>query len=128
MVRLAVALALAQDESICQTCPAAGNMDWSTTGVVKLGQVEEPAVRVPGPGGNRAVDNGSPAEGKDQTGQDAAALERTSDQDLDSDGAEEQLVEAEDDLGDVGVAGRGRCGDVSEAEVGHVADEGGGSP
>lgn len=128
VVWLANTLALAKHEGICQTCPAGSNVDGSTASIVKLRQVEKPSVRVPGPGGNRAVDDGSPAEGKDQTGQDATALKRTSDQDLDGDSAEEQLVKAEDDLGDVCVARRWRCRDIPETEVGHVADEGRGRP
>ena len=128
VVWLTNTLALAKHEGICQTCPAGSNVDGSTASIVKLRQVEKPSVRVPGPGGNWAVDDGSPAEGKDQTGQDATALKRTSDQDLDGDSAEEQLVKAEDDLGDVCVARRWRCRDIPETEVGHVADEGRGRP
>ena len=103
-------------------------MNGSAASVVKRRQVEEPSVRVPSPGGNRAVDDRGPAEGKDQTGQDAATFEGASDQDLDGTGAEQQLVEAEDDLWDVGVAGRGCRRDVLQAEVGHVADERRSSP
>jgi len=88
VVWLANTLALAEHKGICQTCPAGSDVDGSTTGIVKLRQIEKPSVGVPSPRGDRAIDNGSPAEGKDQTGKDAATLERTSDQDLDGAGAE----------------------------------------
>lgn len=129
VVRFAVGLvadglALAEDEGVGQTCPAAGDVHWPATGEVERWEVVEPAVGVPGPAGDWTVDYRRPAKAKDQGRQDTTAFEGAADDDLHRAGAEEQLVEAEDDLGDVRATGGWCSGDVHEAEVFEVADEG----
>jgi len=91
---------------------------------VERREVVEPALGVPGPAGDRAVDDRRPAEAKDEGWQDAAALEGTANDNLHCASAELQLVEAEDDLRDVCVVWRRRSGDILETEVGQVPDEG----
>lgn len=91
---------------------------------VQRRQLIQPAVRVPRPVRNGAVHDGGPAEGEDERRQDASALEAAARDEHDGAGAEEHLVEAEDDLGEEHGAGRGRGDDVLEAEVCEVADEG----
>lgn len=121
---LALALTLSQYEGVCQTSPARGDMHRSASGEVKRRQVEEPSVCIPCPASNRAVDYSRPTESKYQAWQDATTFEGTTDHDLDGAGAEKQLVQAEDDFRNVGIAGRGRRRDVLQTEVGEVADEG----
>lgn len=74
-------------------------MDWPTSGIVKRGKIVEPSVTVPGPAGDRAVDNGSPNEGEQQRWKDSATLKGAADHDLTGTGAEEELVQAENDVG-----------------------------
>ena len=77
-------------------------MHGPAAGVVEGGQVVEPAVGVPGPAGDGAVDDCRPQEAEDEGGHDAAAFEGAADDELHGDSAEEELVQAEDDFGDVG--------------------------
>lgn len=90
--RLAGILALAQDEGVGQTCPSGSDVNGSTSCKVKRGEVEEPAIGVPSPASDRAVDYGSPAEGKHQARQDASTFKGATDDDLNRASAEEQLV------------------------------------
>lgn len=121
---LAVMPALAEDECVREGSPSGGDVDWTTSSKVERREVVEPAVRIPRPAGDGAVHNSSPAESKDKRRQDTATLKATANDDLHGAGAEEHLVEAEDDLGDDGATAR-RCGhDVLHAEIRHVANEG----
>lgn len=92
-------------------------MSWRGSHVI------QPAVGVPRPAGDRAVDDGRPEEAKDQRWNDAAALKSATDDNLDSAGAEQQLVQAEYNLRDSGVARGRRRHDILEPKVGQVADE-----
>ena len=75
-------------------------MDRSTSSIVKGGKIVEPSVTVPGPAGDRAVDNGSPNKGEQQRWKNSATLKGAADHDLTGTGAEEELVQAKDDVGD----------------------------
>lgn len=80
VVRLAVrwltsTLALAQNKGVGQTCPAGSDVNGSTSGEVKGREVEKPSIGVPSPASDRAVDYGSPAEGKHQARQNASTFE-----------------------------------------------------
>ena len=99
-------------------------MNRSATCVVERGEVEEPSVGVPGPAGDRTIDDGGPEEGKHQAGKNPTTLEGTANNNLHGARAEEQLIETEDDFGNVGVTGRWCHKDVPHAKVGHVTDEG----
>ena len=99
-------------------------MDRSTSSIVKGGEIVEPSVAVPGPACDGAVDDCGPDEGEQQRWKDSASLKRATDHDLTRTGAEEELVQAEYDVGDQGRS-RGRCSsDVLESEVGEVTNEG----
>jgi len=97
------------------------------TYIVERRKVEEPAIGVPCPASDRAVDNGAPAEGEDEGRQNATTLESTTDDNLYCASGEEKLIKTEDDLRKDSTARRGSSGNISQAEVGHVADEGAGS-
>lgn len=122
--RLAGVLALAQHEGVRQRGPARRDVHGAAAGEVERREVVQPAVGVPRPARDGAVDNGGPQEREDERGHDAAALEGAADDDLHGARAEEQLVQAEDDLGQQRGAGRGRDLHVPQPEVGQVADEG----
>ena len=133
VVRLAVrwltsTLALAQNKGVGQTCPAGSDVNGSTSGEVKGREVEKPSIGVPSPASDRAVDYGSPAEGKHQARQNASTFKRATDDDLNCASAEEQLVQTEDNLGNIGITRRRSCRDVLQTKVCHVTDEGRGSP
>ena len=69
-----------------------------THGKVKTGQVEKPSIGVPSPARNRAIYDGRPAEGEDHGRHDATTFERSTNDELHGDCAEEHLVEAEDNF------------------------------
>lgn len=121
---LIVMLSLSQDHRVCQCRPARGNVDRPTACEVEGGKVVEPAVAVPGPACDGTVDDRGPTECKDETGDDTSTFERAADNDLYGTCAEEHLVQAEDNLGDVNASRRRGRNDIFKAEVGEVADEG----
>lgn len=95
----------------------------TATGIIERRKLEEPTIGVPGPAGNRTVDDSAPAEGEDKRRKDATTFKGTSNNDLDCTSSKEKLVETEDDFRQDGTA-RGWCsGNVSQTEVGQVADE-----
>ena len=124
MALFANSLALAEHNGICQSRPTTSLVNGPTTGKVERGEVEQPAIGVPGPASNRAVYDGSPEEAEDKGWQDTTTLERSTDNDLDGTGAEEELVQAEDDLGKIGRAGRRSNPDIAHTKIGHVTNEG----
>lgn len=75
-------LALSKNEGIRKSTPAAGNVDRSTSSKVERWEIVEPAVGVPCPACNRAVDDCGPEEAKYQAGDDATTLERATDHNL----------------------------------------------
>lgn len=104
-------------------------MDGATTGKIEGGElktvsnmlskdcrityVEEPAVGVPGPASNGAVDDGSPAEAKQNRRDDATTLKGATNQDLN--GASADPCQSSEALGKGGgrtrkAAGRNRRG------------------
>lgn len=124
---LTLVVTLSKNESVSQRSPTTGDVDRASSSKIEGWQVVQPAIGVPCPACDWAVNNGGPEEGKDQRWKDAATLEGASNHDLDSAGAEQHLIEAEDDLGDVDRAGRGSGDNVLHAEVGQVTNEGVGS-
>lgn len=98
-------------------------MDQKAYSKVKTGKVEQPAIRVPCPACDGTVNNGSPAESEDHGRHDATTLKGSTDNELDGAGAEEHLVEAEDDLREQSGTGRRGSHYVLQSEVLHVADE-----
>lgn len=117
-------LSLAKGQSVSQCCPTRSDVHRAATSEIKGRQVVQPAVGVPRPASNGAVHDSSPEEPEDKGRDDASALEGTTDHDLHGAGAEEELVEAECDIRDRGVANRGGRHNVAQAEVGKVTDEG----
>lgn len=87
----------------------------------------QPAIRVPCPASNGAVDKSGPEEAENERRNDSSTLKCTSNNDLNSASTEEELVETEDNLGNVGVADRRRRHDILHAKVGEVTNEGPGS-
>lgn len=86
--------------------------------------VEQPPVGVPRPARDGAVHNRRPEEAKHNRRHDAAALKGAAHQDLHGARAEQQLVEAEQDVGEVGAADRRARHDAAQQKVAQVADEG----
>lgn len=80
---------LTENEGICQAGPTGSDVDWSSTCEVERWQIVQPAIAVPGPARDRTVDDRRPEEAEDEGGNDAATLERASDHNLHSAGAEE---------------------------------------
>ena len=115
--RLASTLALAQHKGVGETGPTGSNVDRSASCVIKRGQVEEPSVGVPGPAGDRVVDDGGPDEHEDDAGQHAAALGDGSDGQGYCYASEHSLVDGEEEVGDLVAAYAGGAEDVAKADV-----------
>ena len=73
--------AFTKDQGVCEGAEPGGDVDGATTGKVKTRKVEEPAIWVPGPIGDRAVDEGTPPEAEDDGGHDTATFKATADHD-----------------------------------------------
>lgn len=98
---LAVVLSLSENHGVGESSPAGGDMHRSSTSEIERRKVEEPAIGIPCPAGNRAVDDSRPQEAKHKRRHDTSTLEATTNHNLNGASAEHELVEAEDDLGDV---------------------------
>lgn len=118
---------LAKNEGVCESSPTRSDMDRTTTSEIKRGEIVEPAVGIPCPASDGAVDDGAPEEGENKRRYNTATLERSTDHDLDGASGEEQLVQTEDDFRDVDRARRRSCDDVLHAKVGQITNEGIGS-
>lgn len=121
---LGVLLALAQHQRVRQRRPPTGDVHGAAAGKVERGQGVQPAVGVPRPAGDGAVDNGRPPEAEHERGHDASALKGAAHHDLDRAGAKEQLVQTKNNVWDGRVADARGGDDVLHAEVGQVADKG----
>lgn len=75
----AVPRALAEHEGVGERAGARRDVDGAAAGEVVAGQVEEPAVGVPGPVGDGVVDDGGPDEDEDDGGEHAAAISNGTD-------------------------------------------------
>lgn len=90
-------LTFPENEGIGERGKAGSDMNGSTTSVIEGGKVVEPAIPVPCPAGDRAVDDGSPDEGKEHGGEETSAFESTTNHNLDSSNAEKELEESKED-------------------------------
>ena len=66
--------AFTQDQGVCEGSESGRDMDGATTGKVETGKIEKPAVRIPCPIGDGAVDESTPPETKDNGGHDTTAF------------------------------------------------------
>lgn len=136
---------LAENESVRKSRPSGSNVDGTATSKVERGQVEEPSVGlksrcrvtmysslivrigstyIPGPAGDWAIHDGSPAKREDHGGKNATTLEGSTNDKLYGTCTEEHLVQAENNFWQERRS-RGRCRhDVFETKVCHVTDEG----
>lgn len=120
---VAVKLSLSEYQSIGQGRATTGDVDRATTSIIERRQVIQPAAAVPGPAGDGAVNDGGPPETEEQRRDDTTALESTTNHDHDCADAEEQLIQAKDNLGKIG-ATRGRCSrNILKTEVCEISDE-----
>lgn len=71
---LVVAGALAEHDAVGEGAGARGDVDGAASGEVVRGELEEPAVGVPGPVGDGVVDDGGPDEHEDDGGEHAATV------------------------------------------------------
>jgi hypothetical protein len=85
-------LAFAENHTVGQGRAAGGDLDGTAAGVVEDAVFEGPAIGVPDPAGDGAVDEGGPPEGEDHGGDEAAALGDGAHDDCGGDGAEHHLV------------------------------------
>lgn len=69
-----VAGALAEHQGVGESASSRGDVDRTATGKVVAGEVEQPAVAVPGPVGDGVVDDGGPEKHEDHGGEDTAAI------------------------------------------------------
>lgn len=86
-------IAASEDPRVGQRRHSGTDLDGATTGVVEHAVLEGPAIGIPNPVGQRAVDNGGPKESEDHGGDDTTALSRGSDHQGCGDTAELHLVE-----------------------------------
>ncbi len=84
-------VAAAEDPRVGEGGDAGADLDGPAAGVVEHAVLESPAVDVPDPAGERAVDEGGPEEGEDHGGDDAAALRGAADNEGGGNGAEHHL-------------------------------------
>ena len=84
-------LALPEDHAVSEGGATGGNLDGAAAGVVEDAVFVGPAVGVPDPAGDGAVDEGGPPEGEDHGGDEAAALGDGAHDDGGGDGAEHHL-------------------------------------
>lgn len=75
----AVTGALAKHQRVGECSSAGRDMDWSSTSEVKATEHERPAIGVPGPAGDRIVDNGGPDEDEDNTWEHATTVSSRAD-------------------------------------------------
>ena len=73
-IRHHLLLPAAQDHGVGEGGHARGDLDGAAAGVVQHAVLIAPAVDVPGPAGDGAVDDGGPEEEEDHHGGEAAAL------------------------------------------------------
>ena len=119
-----MAVPLPQSVRVSKSSSARSNMHRSAAGEIKTAHLRRPAVGVPGPAGDRVVDDGGPDEHEDDAGQHAAALGDGSDGQGYCYASEHSLVDGEEEVGDLVAAYAGGAEDVAEADVFEVADEG----
>ena len=93
------------------------DMDWCSSCEIETAEDERPAGGVPGPAGDRVVDEGGPDEDEEEEGAETAAFGDGADGEAGGDAGEHELVYAEDDGGDAVGAGRGRIANAAEGEV-----------
>lgn len=98
-------------------------MNGTSTSKVERWQIEQPAVCVPGPASDRAVDNGGPDESEDQRWHNSASLERTTNDELDGTSTEEHLIETKHNLWEQCGPRRWCRHDVLQTKVIHVPDK-----
>lgn len=84
-------LSLSEDHAVGEGGATRGDLDRAAAGVVEDAVFVGPAVGVPDPAGDRAVDEGCPPEGEDHGGDEAAALGDGAHYDCSCDGAEHHL-------------------------------------
>lgn len=116
-------VAAAEDPGVGERGDTGANLDGDTAGIVEDAVLEAPAVGVPDPVGERAVDESGPEEGEDHAGDDTATLGDGADGEGGSDGAEHHLVKRVEQGGDERRADRGGGPDLHEAKVREVANE-----
>ncbi len=73
-VRHHLLLTPAQDEGVCEGGHARANLDGSSAGIVHHAVIEAPAVDIPSPAGDGAVDESGPSEDEDEEGEHATTL------------------------------------------------------
>lgn len=117
-------VAAAEDPRVGQSRHTGTDLDGDTTSVVEDTVLETPAVGVPHPVSERAVDEGGPAEDEDHARNDATALGNGTDREGTSDSAEHHLVEGVKEGGDERRSDRGGAPDLHETKVLEITDEG----
>lgn len=101
-------------------------MHRGATSEVESAHLIRPAGRIPGPAGDRVVDNCSPDEHKHHARQHAAPLSHGTGGERDGDGGEHALVDGEEQVGEPRGGDGWGAQHTLEAEVGQVSDEGAG--
>lgn len=116
-----------EDQGVGEGGQARADLDGASASVVHDAVLEAPAVDVPGPAGDGAVDERGPEEQEDHHGEHAAAFGDGAGGDGGGGGAELHLVEGVEEFGDQGRARAGGAQGVHQAEMREVADEAAGA-
>ena len=117
-------VAAAKDPRVGQRGNTGSDLDRNSSSIIEDAVLEAPAVGVPDPVGQGAVDQGGPAKDEDHGRDDTTALGDGTNSQGCGDGAEHHLVEGVEESRDEWRADRGRAPDVHEAEMMKVTDEG----
>lgn len=117
-----VAAALAEVKRDGESGSSGRDVHRGSASKVKSTHDEGPAVGVPGPAGDRVVNEGRPEEGEDQDGAETCPLSNSAHCDDGSDGGEHALVDAEHDRGDASAADRRGVENTLETKVLQIAD------
>jgi hypothetical protein len=112
----------AKDPGVGEATDAGADLDRTAPSIVEDAPLEPPAVDVPGPAGDGAVDEGDPEEAEDHRGHHTTALGDGAHEDTDGDGAELELEERVEEIGNERRAGRRAAEHVPHEGVVEVAD------
>src|SRR6266511_5397453 len=98
-------------------------MDGPSASKVERREIKQPAIGIPDPASNRAIDNRRPKEPEDERRNNTSTLERATDDDFDRACTEQHLIETEDNIRDIWGSNRRSSANIHHSKVRHIADE-----
>jgi len=112
-----VATSLSKHIRISQRGASGSNMHRSSTGKIETTLIKNPALRIPGPAGDRVVDDGGPNEHVDDTWQHTASLGYGAHSQSNGNASEHALVNTKHEIRNAAAPNGWRSKHIFEAEV-----------